>query len=124
MSIQHAELTDAILRSFYKVYNGLGQGFLEKVYENALLIELRKAGLKVETQHPIAVLYDGQSVGEYYADLIVADLVIVELKAAAVLDRAHEAQLLNYLRATDIEMGLLLNFGARPEFKRKVFTND
>jgi GxxExxY protein len=124
MSIQHAELTDAILRSFYKVYNGLGQGFLEKVYENALLIELQKAGLKVETQHPIAVLYDGQIVGEYYADLIVADLVIVELKAAAVLDRAHEAQLLNYLRATDIEVGLLLNFGARPEFKRKVFTND
>ena len=124
MELQHGELTDAILKAFYKVYNALGHGFLEKVYENAMLIELQKAGLKVETQHPIAVLYDGQVVGAYYADLIVGDLVIVELKAVAMLDSANEAQLLNYLRASDIEVGLLLNFGARPEFKRKAYSNE
>ena len=124
MELRHGELTDEILKAFYKVYNALGHGFLEKVYENAMLIELQKAGLKVETQHRVAVFYDGHVVGDYCADLMVADLIIVELKAAAMLDSAHEAQLLNYLRATDIEVGLLLNFGARPEFKRKAYSNE
>jgi GxxExxY protein len=94
---------------------------LEKVYQNALVIELRKRGLKVQPQAPIQVFYDGQKVGEYFADLLVEDCVIVELKAAEGLVDEHHAQLLNYLKATNIEVGLLLNFGPKPEIKRKIF---
>ena len=104
------------------MYNALGYGFLEKVYENALLLELRRRGLQVEQQTPIKVYYAGQVVGEYFADLLVEGKVIVELKAAEAISPAHEAQLLNYLKATGISVGLLLNFGPRPEFRRKVFT--
>lgn len=120
----HEEITSAILQAFYQVYNTLGYGFLEKVYENALAYELRRRGWAVVQQMPIRVFYDGQLVGEYFADLCVADKVIVELKAAETLRPEHEAQLLNYLRATEIEVGLLLNFGVKPEFRRKIFTND
>jgi GxxExxY protein len=121
-SYKHSDLTDKIIKAFYTVYNKLGYGFLEKVYENALLIELTKCGLKAVSQIPIKVYYDGLDVGMYFADFIVNDLVIIELKAAEGLIEEHEAQLVNYLKATDIEVGLLLNFGKTPQFKRKVFS--
>ena len=120
----HEEVTGAIIKAFYTVYNTLGYGFLEKVYENALLHELTKLGLEVDQQMPIKVHYDGCLVGEYFADLVVEGCVIVEIKAAESLHPAHTAQLLNYLKATDIEVGLLLNFGPKPEFARRIFTND
>ena len=120
----HEEITGKIIKAFYKINNSLGYGFLEKVYERSLLIELEKQGLQVEQQKNIKVYYDGNNVGDYYADLIVNNLVIIELKAAESLCEEHEAQLINYLRATDIEVGLLLNFGKRPEFRRKIFSNN
>src|SRR5262252_1834016 len=118
------KLTESIIKAFYKVYNNLGHGFLEKVYENALVIELQSMGLSASQQRAVRIFYNGQVVGNYFADLVVEELVIVELKAAAAIDKAHEAQLLNYLRATEMEVGLLLNFGLKPEFRRKVFMND
>jgi len=120
---KHAEITDKIIAAFYKVYNTLGYGFLEKVYENAMVIELRKQGLEVISQAPITVFYEDNVVGEYFADLLVANAVIIELKAAKDLADEHEAQLLNYLKATPHEVGLLLNFGPKPQFKRKAFEN-
>ncbi|MFH1197413.1 MAG: GxxExxY protein [bacterium] len=120
----HQNLTSQILSAFYKVYNTLGFGFLEKVYENSLKIELENHGLKVERQKQINVYYQTKLVGEYYADLIVNDLVIIELKAAEGIVEEHEHQLLNYLKATDIEVGLLLNFGKKPEVRRKIYTNE
>jgi len=122
--LKHSELTESIIKAFYKVYNNLGHGFLEKVYENALVIELQSMGLSASQQRAVRIFYNGQVVGNYFADLVVEELVIVELKAAAAIDKAHEAQLLNYLRATEMEVGLLLNFGLKPEFRRKVFMND
>jgi GxxExxY protein len=120
----HVDLTERIIAAFYTVYNSLGYGFLEKVYENALAIEMRKAGHEVEQQYPIKVYYDGRVVGEYYADLVVDDAVIVEIKAVRQLPKEHEAQLLNYLKATPYEVGLLLNFGPKPEIKRKAYSNE
>jgi GxxExxY protein len=122
--ILHSDLTELIIKSFYTVYNVLGYGFLEKVYENSLKLELIKCGLSVESQKNLKVTYLGHEVGDYYADLLVNDLVIVELKAAEALCEEHEAQLINYLKATDKEVGLLLNFGKHPEFKRKIFMNE
>lgn len=119
----HSEITDVIIKAYYLVYNELGYGFLEKVYERALLFELRSKGLMCESQIPIKIYYKGFEMGDYYADLIVENTVIIELKAAEVLVMEHEAQLTNYLRATDKEVGLLLNFGKKPEFKRKIFEN-
>ncbi|HKJ81190.1 MAG TPA: GxxExxY protein [Ignavibacteriaceae bacterium] len=116
-------MTNKIIGAFYKVYNTLGYGFLEKVYENSLRIELTKLGLKVEQQKNIRVIYEGFEVGDYFVDLIVEDLVILELKAAESICDGHEAQLLNYLRATDKEVGLLFNFGKEAKFIRKVFSN-
>ncbi len=122
--LKHTDITDKILKAFFtKVYRRLGYGFLEKVYVNALVIELRRMGMKVAEQVRILVYYDGIVVGEYYADLVVEDLVIVECKAIKKLDDDDEAQLLNYLRATPYEVGLLLNFGPRPTFCRKAFDN-
>jgi GxxExxY protein len=109
---------------FFHVYNTLGYGFLEKVYEKALVLMLRKAGIGAETQVPLKVYFEGELVGEYFADVVVAGCVIIELKAVEALAPAHEAQLLTYLKATPIEVGLLLNFGPKAEFRRKVFTND
>ena len=120
----HSELTEKIISAFYKVYNNLGYGFLEKVYENAMAIELQKAGCRVEKQKNIKVYYDNEEIGDYFADLIVDNLIVVELKTAENLSSNHEAQLTNYLKATKAEAGLLLNFGKKPEFKRKIFTND
>lgn len=118
------DLTADIIKCFYTVYNTLGFGFLEKVYEKALFIELQNSGFRVETQKPIKVHYRKQLVGEYYADMIVNDVVIIELKAVESLCEQHETQLLNYLKATNIEVGLLLNFGKKPTMKRKIFTNN
>ena len=109
----HSDITDKIIKAYYKVYNTLGHGFLEKVYEKAMVIELRKMGMIAQRQVSIKVYYDGEEVGDYDADVIVADKVILELKAAESLSPKHEAQLLNYLRATEIEVGLLLNFGVK-----------
>ncbi|MDO8550997.1 MAG: GxxExxY protein [Ignavibacteria bacterium] len=120
----YEEITSQIIKAFYKVNNVLGFGFLEKVYENAMKLELIKMGLKVERQKNVLVYYEKIEVGNYFADLLVNDVVIVELKAAESLCEEHEAQLINYLKATNIEVGLLLNFGKKAEFRRKIFTND
>ncbi len=120
---KHSEITELIIKAFYDVYNSLGYGFLEKVYENALSIELREQDIKVEQQASIKVNYGDKVVGEYFADLIIQNSIIVEIKAARQLAVEHEAQLLNYLKATHFEVGLLLNFGPKPEIKRKAFDN-
>lgn len=120
---KHSEVTEKIIEAFYVVYNKLGTGFQEKVYESALLIELDKRFLEFEKQKNIKVYYEGHIIGNFYADVIVNNVVIVELKAVESLCLDHEVQLVNYLRATDIEVGLLLNFGSKPQFKRKVFSN-
>jgi GxxExxY protein len=119
---KHTELTEEVISAFYKVYNVLGYGFLEKVYENALYLELKEMNFDVEQQKPIEVKYEGQSVGSYFADLVVDRTIINELKAAEKLIEDHEFQLINYLKATDMEVGLLLNFGKKPEIRRKVFS--
>jgi GxxExxY protein len=121
--LKHQNITELIIKAFYNVYNSLGYGFLEKVYENAMMIELRKLGLNVQRQVPIKVFYEEQLVGEYFADIIVEENIIVELKAAENLCEAHEFQLINYLKATELEIGLLLNFGKKPQFRRKIFIN-
>jgi len=123
MELLHKDLTDIILKTFYEVYNELGYGFLEKVYQNSLLIELRNKGLNVIPQKKIKVYYKGNEVGEYYADLIVEDKIVLELKAVEYVVEEFENQLLNYLRGTDCEVGLLLNFGKKPEFRRKIYEN-
>lgn len=120
----YEEQTEKIIKAFYDVYNGLGYGFLEKVYENALRIELQKMGLNVVQQQPIRVYYNGEVVGEYFADLIVERKVILELKAVKKIGDQHVAQLINYLKATDAQVGLILNFGPEPTFARKIFTNE
>ena len=124
MELLHKSLTDQILKTFYDVYNELGFGFLEKVYQNALYLELKIRGFQVEAQKKITVYYKNVMVGEYYADLLVNNLIILELKATETVVKEFEYQLINYLRATNVEVGLLLNFGTKPDFRRKVFGND
>lgn len=124
MTLKHIDLTDAILNAFYFVYNKLGFGFLEKVYRNALMHELRRRGFKVECEVPIYVYYDEVIVGNYYADLVVNDLVLIELKAVDAVSPDHEKQTINYLKASNIEVALILNFGPRPKAIRKVFDNN
>ena len=121
--MKYKELTDQIIKIFYKVYNTLGYGFLEKIYENGMMIEFRKEHTSAEAQWPIKVFYDNEVIGEHAADILVDGKVIVEVKAVKSLIQDHHAQLLNYLKATDIEVGLLLNFGPKPEISRKVFDN-
>ena len=123
MELMHKDLTDKILRTFFDVYNELGFGFLEKVYQNSLFLELKSRGFHVEAQKQIKVNFKGFEVGEYYADLVVDEMIILELKATEFIVPEFESQLINYLRGTDKEVGLLLNFGIKPEFKRKVFEN-
>ncbi len=118
---KHAELTGKIIKAAQNVHNELGYGFIEKVYHNAIVLELRKAGFEAVSEKPITVYYNGQVVGEYFADIVVADKVILEIKAVQTLNSAHEAQLVNYLKATNIDVGLLLNFGKSLEVKRKIF---
>ena len=121
--IKYKTLTEKIINIFYRVYNKLGYGFLEKVYENSMMIEFKKEDIPAIPQSPIKVFYENEIVGEYFADILVDNKVIVEIKAAKALALENEAQLLNYLKATDIEVGLLLNFGPKPEIRRKVFDN-
>ena len=123
-SSKHQEVTQAIIQVFYEVYNELGHGFLESVYEEAMDLALKDKGVEVKHQHPLPVWFRSKRIGDFRADLLVADAVIVELKAARALEPVHEAQLLNYLRASDLEVGLLLNFGPTPKIKRLVFGND
>lgn len=119
----HQHITDGVIRVFYQVYNELGGGFLESVYQNALTLALRQSGLDVERELPVPVFFRGVRVGDFRADLTVNGSVLLELKAVASLDRAHEGQILNYLRATSYEVGLLLNFGPKPQFRRMVLEN-
>ncbi|OGW07538.1 MAG: GxxExxY protein [Nitrospinae bacterium RIFCSPLOWO2_12_39_15] len=121
MELLHKDITDKILKAFYDVYNILGCGFLEKVYENALFHELNEMGLLCERQKSINVYYKNKKVGVYFADIIAENCVIIEIKAAEVIMEEHKYQLINYLKATGIEVGLLLNFGKKAEFKRKIF---
>ena len=121
--MKNKDLTEQIIKIFYKVYNTLGYGFLERVYESAMMIEFRKGNVPAVSQDPIKVFYEDEIIGEYFVDILVDRKVIVEIKATKNLIIDHEAQLLNFLKATDIEVGLLLNFGPEPEIKRKVFDN-
>ncbi len=120
---KHSDLTEQIIGAFYAVYSALGYGFLEKVYVKALMIELKNRGMNPRDELPIHVYYAGQLIGEYFADIVVNDLVILEVKAAKAIASEHEAQLLNYLKATPYEVGLILNFGPKPETKRRSFDN-
>lgn len=122
--LKHKNITDTIIKCFYDVYNELGHGFLEAVYEEALAIVLGESGLTVERQKGINVFFRGRIVGEYRADILVADIIIIEVKAVQNINSSHVAQLINYLKATNIEVGLLLNFGNKPEFKRLLFDNN
>ncbi len=122
--MKHKALTEEIIKVFYRVYSALGYGFLEKVYENSMMIELNKAKIESIQQAPINVVYENEIVGQYFADIIVEDKVIVEIKAKKCLMAEDEAQLLNYLKATDKEVGLLVNYGPKPEISRKVFDNN
>jgi GxxExxY protein len=122
--LRHAQTTSLLLQAFYDVYNKLGYGFLERVYENSMAIAARKLGLHIEQQVPIRIHFDGVLVGQYAADLVADGKVIVELKAARALAEEHEAQLLNYLKATPYEVGMLLNFGPKPEHRRKILDNN
>lgn len=121
---KHSELTERIIKEAYYVYNKLGYGFLEKVYENALFIRLKNTGFNVSQQYPVNVYFENELVGEYFADILIEEKVILELKAIEKLIAIHEVQLVNYLKATKIEVGLLINFGPKIEIKRKVFTKE
>ncbi|MDD5556715.1 MAG: GxxExxY protein [bacterium] len=123
-TLKHGDITDNIIRGFFEVYNELGSGFLESVYENALHIVLKGYGLTVEKQKGIDVHFRGNIVGEYRADLVVNDAVVVEIKAAESIVPGHEAQLINYLKSTRLEVGLLLNFGMKPQFRRFMLDNE
>ncbi|MBT7211889.1 MAG: GxxExxY protein [Candidatus Scalindua sp.] len=117
------ELTEKIIEIFYRVYNRLGYSFFEKVYENAMMTEFMKENISEVSQSAIKVLYEGEIVGEYFTDILISDKIILEIKAAKNVAEEHETQLLNYLKATNIEVGLLLNYGPKPNFKRKAFDN-
>jgi GxxExxY protein len=119
--MKHQEVTERVIAAFYHVYNTLGWGFLERVYHLALKHELEKRGLTVSTNARFEVFYDGVPVGEFFADLLVEGCVILELKAAEAIAPEHEAQLLNYLRASHIDVGLVLNFGPKPQVRRKIY---
>jgi len=121
VNLLYENLTNKIINCFYNVHNDLGFGFLEKVYERALIVELENKGIKFQEQRKIKIFYKNQNIGDYIADLIVDDEVIVEIKAVKNLSKIHEAQLVNYLKATKIKIGLLVNFGEKLEFKRKIF---
>ena len=122
--LKHSEFTDKIIGVFYDVYNELGHGFLESTYAEAMVVALESSGLTVSSEVPVPVWFRGRKIGQYFADLLVDGVVILELKAARTLEKAHEAQLLHYLRATEVEVGLLFNFGIRPEFRRLLFDNE
>lgn len=120
--LMQRRVSKQVIGAFFDVYNELGHGFLESVYEGALAIRLHEFGLQVERQAPVAVRFHNHVVGEFRTDLLVEDCLLVEIKAVRSLVEAHEAQLLNYLKATGLRVGLLLNFGSRAEFRRRVFS--
>lgn len=122
--LKHGELTAQIIGVFYGVYNELGYGFLESVYRESMRVTLTEAALRVAVEVAIPVSFKGHLVGQFKADMLVENSVLMELKSARMLDRSHEAQLLHYLKATNIEVGLLLNFGIRPQFRRLLFDNE
>ena len=122
--LRHEEITERIIKTFFEVYNELGFGFLESVYQQSLIIAMKSAGLTVCSRVEIPVWFRGTRVGNFEGDVLVEKVVLLELKSARALDGSHSAQLLNYLRATEIEVGLLLNFGPRPEFKRLLLDNE
>ena len=124
VGLKHSDLTEKIIGIFYDVYNELGHGFLESTYAEALVVALEESALSTAREVPVPVWFRGRKVGQYYADLIVGGAVLLELKAMRTIDSAHEAQLLHYLRATEVEVGLLLNFGLRPQFRRLLFDNE
>lgn len=121
VDLKHKEITDKIIGFAYTVHNSLGQGFLEKVYKNAMAVELEEAGLQCSVEVPLNVFYKGRKIGEYFADIVVEQKIIVELKAVRKIEKTHEVQLVNYLKATGLNVGLIINFGESVEFKRKVF---
>jgi len=123
-ALKHEHLTEKIIGVFYDVYNELGYGFLESVYEESLLIALRGVGLEVKSQVPVPVWFRQHKVGEFRADVLVENTVMLELKSTRLLEPSHEAQLLHYLKSTKVEIGLLLNFGVRPQFRRLLFDNE
>ena len=123
-TLKYSELTEKIIGIFYDVYNELGYGFLESTYSSAMVVAMEEAGMRVDQEIPVPVWFHGKKVGQYFADLIVDRKIILELKAAKNLDSAHEAQLLHYLRATEFEVGVLFNFGSRPQFRRLLFDNE
>jgi GxxExxY protein len=123
MALHHGNLTDAIIGAFYDVYNSLGHGFLEQVYEKALAHELRKRGYNIAQQAPLAVYYDDITIGTFYADLLVNELIVVEIKTAITISAAHKAQLVHYLKALHLEVGLVLNFGPSAQFSRQICTS-
>jgi GxxExxY protein len=122
--LKHQPLTEQIIKAFFKVYNTLGYGFLEQVYQRAMEVELRNRGLRVAPQAPVVVYYEGEQVGHYFADLLVNDRVILELKAVGSIASEHSTQLINYLKASRLEVGLVMNFGPKPEFQRRVFDHN
>lgn len=122
--LKYGDVSEKIIGVFYDVYNELGYGFLESVYEESLVIALRQAGLIVNRQVPLPVWFRNQKVGDFRADITVEESVLLELKCAKNLDPAHEAQILHYLKSTDIEVGILLNFGLKPQFRRLLFDNE
>jgi GxxExxY protein len=123
-TLKHQDLSQQIIAAAYNVHNELGHGFLEKVYKNALAVELRKMGVSSSVEVPLSVLYKGEVVGEYFADIIVDGKIIVEVKAVSKLESAHEVQLVNYLKATGLNVGLLINFAQSVEVKRRIFGYD
>jgi len=124
MEYKYSDITEKIIKCAYDVYNNLGSGFLEKVYENALVVKLNKIGIKAEQQYPISVYFENEIVGDFVADVLVEDKIIIELKAVQELNEIHEAQIINYLKATGIEIGLLINFGPKIQIKRRIFTKN
>ena len=123
-NFKHSELTEIIIGVFYEVYGELGHGFLESVYRNSMNLALRKKGLSVQAEAPIAVFFRGENVGDFRADLVVEGCILLELKTAETIVAAHEAQVLNYLRSTTLELGLILNFGPKPQIRRFLLDNE
>jgi GxxExxY protein len=123
MELLHRELTDRIINVFYAVYDELGSGFLEKICQAAMVMALRSAGLKVAERVPFEVYFRGQLLGTFIADIVVEGLVLIEIKSRSALTMSDEAQVMNYLRASNLEVALIMNFGAKPEFRRRVYTN-
>ena len=123
VNLKHSDVTEKLITTYYALYNELGFGFLESVYQKAFCLMLRERGLLFQEQIPSRVLFHGAEMGEFLADILVESAVLVELKVVRALEQAHERQLLNYLRATDVEVGLLFNFGPRPQFRRLAFDN-